>query len=749
MLESTRINSPRHDHYRHRKRQQQLYQQFQQEQKRKQNQRLQSKRKLREIPIVGPGLKGDYFETKDEQVLIQKLNALQQNQASMIIPPLLPHYRSESESSLKEAVEDPEQFLLYTLGEYSSPKGQQQQLNGNDVNTSHIATTTSWKKYDATNSDLNPSLQSSHPVLFDKNHPQKFSFSTSSPSKQNTCKRKSTPDSSSSPHSICKFTDDTNTTLDIDISFPYKASAIATTVSTPAPDTAIINDNNANHLNSATETLSTSEPKVKGSTDNSPSTTHTSKTVKKTNVKEKVDTRHQDDDQQLSQKHPKIQQQQLGHEEQQERQQQNQKDHHNKDERDEVSCTSGITSNHSYASSTSLQSKFQQLLKKKGNAVAQQQKQQLDKLKLLQQTNHLNKQQLDGYDHDQQQQQQQQQQHLPTPPGLGSLNNNNNELKQLSSALETIIEPKEEQQKQLQQKRKDQQPSPIQNILKSKQQVETASDHGQLKQPQSSIENTLQPKEEHQIKQTQPQPQPKQQQEELQRPPLPKEKGEFQTIRFIRRSSSFSSSIHDLEEESDKEGHDEKDGDSDRPQHYIEINLPQHHTFQFKRSSSFSSSIDDHKENISVLMDGDDENHHDVEKINPGLNIDVDDDINDYNDEDVKMFEKEPKCRQHRRRKPPGLPSSIKSIKTKHIDLLRKQQMFNLLQCETDLHDFTRLNNFTKEGDGLMSKIIQEHTRIQLKKEMLLTERELYVLAHKDGRPSDKNDDERKMLFSC
>lgn len=77
-------------------------------------------------PTLGPGIEGDYFEIKkDEEMLMQKLNSLRSCHNQVVIPPLLPHRRqgakvttpsttAESVNASDEDYDDPERFLENT-----------------------------------------------------------------------------------------------------------------------------------------------------------------------------------------------------------------------------------------------------------------------------------------------------------------------------------------------------------------------------------------------------------------------------------------------------------------------------------------------------------------------------------------------------------------------------------------------------------------------------------------------------------
>ena len=73
--------------------------------------------------LLGPGLEGDYFETKNEEILIQKLNTLRSCPQPLVIPPLLPQCKSES--TLGD--DNPETFLHALAVEESFLQQQQKQ----------------------------------------------------------------------------------------------------------------------------------------------------------------------------------------------------------------------------------------------------------------------------------------------------------------------------------------------------------------------------------------------------------------------------------------------------------------------------------------------------------------------------------------------------------------------------------------------------------------------------------------------
>ncbi len=204
---------------------------------------------------------------------------------------------------------------------------------------------------------------------------------------------------------------------------------------------------------------------------------------------------------------------------------------------------------------------------------------------------------------------------------------------------------------------------------------------------------------------------------------------EYQSIR-IHRSSSFSSSIHEDDDEND----DNLNTKGKKQNDYIEIKLPQHYSefTSLKRSSSFSSSIHE--------LDNDDNNN------------------NGYS---IKYVQKQ-STTQTERPTSISLSSTSTPLNPLYHTLTTKQDMYTLLQNGDDLEDFKRINNFTLEGGYLLSKIFKERSRIQMKKEMLTSEIELYVEVHnmevKRRKNEEKNtkdksvDDvtgERKILFSC
>ncbi len=170
------------------------------------------------------------------------------------------------------------------------------------------------------------------------------------------------------------------------------------------------------------------------------------------------------------------------------------------------------------------------------------------------------------------------------------------------------------------------------------------------------------------------------------------------------RSASFSSSIHE----------DEDDGYNKEGKNCIDVTVPQHYSnFSIRCSSSFSSSIHDYDDEEEVKARNDLlQNDHDA---------------------------------------------NTKDQTNKNIHLLNKVEMFQKFQTHDELQDFKRINNFTAEGDYLLTKILRERSRIQLKKDMLKSERDLYVNVQKNCRERSGGgngnrgnvDEERKVLFYC
>ena len=206
------------------------------------------------------------------------------------------------------------------------------------------------------------------------------------------------------------------------------------------------------------------------------------------------------------------------------------------------------------------------------------------------------------------------------------------------------------------------------------------------------------------------------------KPPTTIKQQEYQTVR-IHRSSSFSSSIH--EDEDDNDNNDDDDNFiGEKDVEYIEFKIPQHQELiQLKRSSSFSSSI--HEE----------EDH---------------DDNNDFNNDNVPLSSNHSQQQQQQHL----------YLNNPLLSTITKQEMYTLLQNDDDLEDFKRINNFTFEGDYLLSKILRERSRIQMKKEMLQSDEvELYVQVFKKKKKKknntlmknfeDDDDNDRKVLFSC
>jgi hypothetical protein len=84
-----------------------------------------------------------------------------------------------------------------------------------------------------------------------------------------------------------------------------------------------------------------------------------------------------------------------------------------------------------------------------------------------------------------------------------------------------------------------------------------------------------------------------------------------------------------------------------------------------------------------------------------------------------------------------GNPSGIVTGERLHMQL----------QDQDDMRDFKRINNFSYDGDCLLSRILRESTRIQMKKDMLNSEKELYLQVTNPVTPKTGEED-RKVLFS-
>jgi hypothetical protein len=78
------------------------------------------------------------------------------------------------------------------------------------------------------------------------------------------------------------------------------------------------------------------------------------------------------------------------------------------------------------------------------------------------------------------------------------------------------------------------------------------------------------------------------------------------------------------------------------------------------------------------------------------------------------------------------------------------QELFMKLSEGDDLRDFKHINNFSFDGDYLLSRILRERMRIQLKREMLTTpDKDLYLETQKISREAnaDKACRERRVFF--
>jgi len=78
------------------------------------------------------------------------------------------------------------------------------------------------------------------------------------------------------------------------------------------------------------------------------------------------------------------------------------------------------------------------------------------------------------------------------------------------------------------------------------------------------------------------------------------------------------------------------------------------------------------------------------------------------------------------------------------------QELFMKLSEGDDLRDFKHINNFSFDGDYLLSRILRERMRIQLKREMLTTpDKDLYLETQKVSREAnaDKTCRDRRVFF--
>ena len=323
-------------------------------------------------PTLGPGIEGDYFEIKkDEEMLMQKLNSLRSCHNQVVIPPLLPHRRqgakvttpsttAESVNASDEDYDDPERFL---------------------ENTKHF-----WECEEA---------------LDRQRLEEEKQISGHSNLRNNQAKSTLSSDPSSSPVSVCKFPY-YNNHFEVENNYALHHSPIALIQHPPSSSIYHLYQISSPIVatGSTTETFATPQlAKVSGNTPITAKTTNTSKTVKRTHVTKLTTAtleKHNLEQDQLDE-----QDEALEHEEQnqdQDDQQQQEGRRHGplmNEKRQKLSAlrlklsppsspTSAIQSNTASTSkyinnknnSTQLKNKLQNLLEKKGSAVARQQQAQ-------------------------------------------------------------------------------------------------------------------------------------------------------------------------------------------------------------------------------------------------------------------------------------------------------------------------------------------------------------------------------------
>ena len=182
-------------------------------------------------------------------------------------------------------------------------------------------------------------------------------------------------------------------------------------------------------------------------------------------------------------------------------------------------------------------------------------------------------------------------------------------------------------------------------------------------------------------------------------------------------ATSFSSSLdksNSMDSDQENLHHDRARG-TIKPLHAPSQSLPQsrpHPQTAFARRWSFSSSVADEEE--------------EQDEIHPNS---------------LPYFAKSKsfshRHHQHHRHRPGSAASSAtattRSSNPDYTSLDANQELFLKLSEDDDLRDFKHINNFSFEGDYLLSRILRERMRIQLKRDMLTTpdSKDLYVETHK------------------
>ena len=172
--------------------------------------------------------------------------------------------------------------------------------------------------------------------------------------------------------------------------------------------------------------------------------------------------------------------------------------------------------------------------------------------------------------------------------------------------------------------------------------------------------------------------------------------------------------IHEIDHESSSSDVD-VDDEHDVGMEFNFPSLPIHQEFSAHRSPSFSSSIGG-EESFEIEL-GDDE------YVDPFAS--------------------------RKRIPPPRAAASAASPTPRDFSpMLQTQEMFIKLSEDEDLRDFKLINNFSFEGDYLLSRILRERTRIQMKKEMFRSEREMYVETHRPGTRSSARSENRGIFYA-
>ena len=187
-------------------------------------------------------------------------------------------------------------------------------------------------------------------------------------------------------------------------------------------------------------------------------------------------------------------------------------------------------------------------------------------------------------------------------------------------------------------------------------------------------------------------------------------------------ATNFSASLdtsNSMDSDQENLHQDQARGTTTKPLHAPSQSLPQsrpHPQTAFARRWSFSSSVADDEE--------------EQDEIHPNS-------LPNFAKSKSFSHRHHQRQHQHHRHRPGSAASSAtattRSSNPDYTSLDANQELFLKLSEDDDLRDFKNINNFSFEGDYLLSKILRERMRIQLKRDMLTTpdSKDLYLETHK------------------